>query len=49
MAKDLGATVESNLTDAVTHLVASDFSSEKYKVGPSCSALALPSFRLVPL
>lgn len=32
MAKELGAIVESNLTDTATHLVASDFASEKYKV-----------------
>jgi hypothetical protein len=43
MAKELGAIVESNLTDTATHLVASDFASEKYKVRPPiCLRRALP-------
>jgi hypothetical protein len=32
MAHDMGAMTDLNLTDTVTHLVASEFTSEKYKV-----------------
>jgi hypothetical protein len=35
MATELGARPESSLTDMTTHLVATDFTSEKYKVRPS--------------
>lgn len=37
MVKELGAVVESNLTDTVTHLVAADLASEKYRVSSACS------------